>query len=195
MEWNETQLETKENGQNPDRRYCYVCEGKTDESKLKQLGCLFVVITGGKYIRKEILQFLKEVKKVREIVIITDPDGPGKQIEEKITEEVGPCLVAHAEKKKALYKGKVGIAEMDLENLKALLRPFIRHDLFVDENLSLEDEDFYELGLSGGTNAKAKREILMEKYHIPYSSSKNVEDALLMLGKSRLDIEEDLSDD
>ena len=33
-----------------ENRYLYVCEGKTDSEKLKKLGCLFVVETGGKYI-------------------------------------------------------------------------------------------------------------------------------------------------
>ena len=36
-----------------ENRYLYVCEGKTDSEKLKKLGCLFVVETGGKYIQKE----------------------------------------------------------------------------------------------------------------------------------------------
>lgn len=194
MERNETEVEAKENGMNPDRRYCYVCEGQHDESKLKALGCLFVVKTGGKYIRKEILYFLKEVRKYREIVLLADPDGPGREIEKKVTSAIGPCLIVHAKKSEAIHRGKVGIEEMKNDDLKELIRPFIRHDLFTDETLSLDDEDFFDLGLEG-KDSKVKRMKLVEKYHLPTTSSKAVEDALLMLGKTKSDIEGDLADE
>jgi ribonuclease M5 len=194
MELTETEIEAKENGVSPDRRYCYVCEGQHDESKLKSLGCLFVVKTGGKFIRHDILDFLKEVKKYREIVIITDPDGPGRQIENKIVSTIGSCLTIHAKKGEAIHNRKVGIEEMKLEDLKELIRPFIRHDIFADEHLSIDDEDFYDLGLEGA-GSKEKRMKLVEKYHIPTTSSKAVEDALLMLGKTRTDVEGDLADE
>lgn len=194
MELSETEIEKRENGQDDSKRYAYVIEGVTDEDKLKKLGCLFVIKTGGKYIRPEIMTFLEEVHKVRELVIITDPDGPGRDIENRIMKRVGPCLVAHAEKKKAIYNDKVGVAEMKKEDLKELLKPFIRHDLFCDERLSLEDDDFYDLGLVG-PGSKEKRMKLVNKYHLPYTSAKNVEDAMLMLAKTKEDILKDIQDD
>ena len=194
MEYDEIEIETRENGKNPDKRYAYVVEGMMDEDKLKKLGCLFVIKTGGKFIRKEIKEFIKEVSEVRELVLILDPDGPGKNIEKQIVNIVGPCLTIQIDKKDAIKKGKVGIAETNLEILKNHLRPFIRHDLFVDENLSLDDDDFYDLGLIG-PGGKQKRMKLVEKYHLPYTSAKNVEDAMLMLSKSKKEIIEDLEND
>lgn len=190
----ETSMESNEWIKNDNRRYCYVVEGAADENKLKSLGFVFVVKTGGKYIRKDILDFLELVSEYRTLVIVTDPDKPGREIERRIRERVGFALSVHAEKEKAIYNGKVGIAEMTAEDLKALLKNYMRHDLFVDENFSLEDEDFYDLGLEG-PGAKERRMILVNKYHIPYTSKKNVEDAMLMLGKTKYDIQEDLENE
>ncbi len=176
------------------RRYCYVIEGVTDEDKLKKIGCLFVVKTGGKYIRPDILSFLAEVHKVRELVLVTDPDGPGRGIAKHVQAKVGPCIEVHAEKEKAIYHDKVGIAEMKKEDLKSLLKPYITHDLFCDENLSLGEDDFIDLGLVG-SGSKEKRMKIVNKYHLPYTSAKNVEDACLMLGLNKHDIEEIIADE
>lgn len=194
MELTETEIETRENGRDSNKRYAYVVEGMMDEDRLKKLGCLFVIKTGGKFIRRDVMEFIKEVSKVRELVLLLDPDGPGRNIENQIVKQVGPCLTIHIDKSKAIKKNKVGVAETDMETLKNYLRPFIRHDLYVDENLSLEEEDMLDLGLIG-LNGKKKRMILVNKYHIPYTSGKNVEEALLMLSKGKNDILEDLEND
>ena len=183
MELTETEIETRENGRDSNKRYAYVVEGMMDEDRLKKLGCLFVIKTGGKFIRRDVMEFIKEVSKVRELVLLLDPDGPGRNIENQIVKQVGPCLTIHIDKSKAIKKNKVGVAETD-----------IRHDLYVDENLSLEEEDMLDLGLIG-PNGKKKRMILVNKYHIPYTSGKNVEEALLMLSKGKNDILEDLEND
>ena len=179
---------------NSDKRYAYIVEGVTDEDKLKKIGCVFVIKTGGKYIRPDIMEFIKEVAKVRPLVLLTDPDGPGRDIAKRIQDRVGSCLVVTAEKKDAIKNGKVGIAEMNMDNLKELLRPYVHHDLFVDENFSLEDDDFFDLGLVG-PGSKEKRMKLVKKYHIPFTSAKNVEEAMLMLSKGIEDIKEVIDND
>ncbi len=176
------------------RRYVYVVEGKSDEDKLKKAGCLFVIKTGGRYIRPEIIEFIKEVHKKRELVLVLDPDGPGRDIKAHIERATGTCLHADADIKEAKRHGKVGIAQMSLEAIKNLIKPFITHDLFIDENLSLEDDDLYDLGLYG-PGGKKERYKLINKYHIPYTSFKNVEDALLMLCVDKKQLIEDLKDD
>lgn len=176
----------------PGRRYLYVCEGITDEDRLKKLGCLFVLPTGGKFIRHEIIDFLKLAYAVRDLVLVLDPDGPGRQIRNRLLKEVGPSLVLEVEQKKAIKKDKVGIAQVAMGDLKEKLRPFVLHDILTDENLSLDDEDFYRLGLVG-PGSKEKREKLIGHYHIPFSSAKKVEDCLLMLSVSEKEIQEVLS--
>ncbi len=185
---------TKINELKSQRRYAYVVEGMTDEEKLKRIGCLFVIKTGGRYIRPEIIDFLKLIHQERELVLVLDPDGPGRDIKAHIERQVGPCLHADADINEAKAKGKVGIAQMQIEPLKKLLRSFITHDLYVDENLTLEEDDLFDLGLSG-PGSKEKRMRLVNKYHIPYTSSKSVEDALLMLCISKEQIIKDIQND
>ncbi len=187
-------MESKIEERHPDKRYLYVCEGITDEDKLKKLGCLFVIPTEGVFIRREILDFLDKCKDVRDIVLVLDPDGPGRKIASLVEGRIGPCLHINVPKKKAIKKGKVGVAEMDIQVLKDYLRAFVSHDLFTDERLSLEEEDFLDLGLVG-QGSKAKRMKLVEQYSIPYTSGKRVEDCLLMLSVGKSEIKEILTDD
>ena len=170
-------------------RYVYVCEGKTDSDKLKKLGCLFVVETNGKYIKKDIINFLKRVHQKREIVLVLDPDTPGMQIKQKLINELGTCLICKANQNKAKDKNnKIGIAQMKMEDLKEILAPFVKHDLFLDENLSLDDDAFIELGLIG-EGSRQKREKIIKYYDLPFTSTKKIIDALLMLSIKREDLE------
>ena len=91
-----------------------------------------------------------------------------------------------------IKKDKVGIAQMAMVDLKEKLRPFVLHDILTDENLSLDEEDFYKLGLVG-PGSKEKREKLIAHYHIPFTSAKKVEDCLLMLQINAKEIQEVLS--
>ena len=173
-----------------DNRYLYVCEGKTDLDKLKKLGCLFVVEVGGKYIPYEIINFLKEVHKVREIVLVLDPDSPGKEIKDRLRKELGSCLTCYISQKDAKDKNnKIGIAQAKMDVIKDALAPFIKHDLFIDENLSLGDYDYDALGLSGADSTR-KRELVKQAFKIPFTTNKKIEDALLMLSITKDQIEE-----
>lgn len=72
-----------------DRKYVYVVEGISDEDKLKKLGVEYIIKTGGKFIREDILLFLKEVYQKRNIILLTDPDGPGKNIASYVQKIIG----------------------------------------------------------------------------------------------------------
>ncbi len=175
-----------------DKKYIYIVEGNTDEDKLKKLGAKYIVKTGGKFIRPDILSFLNELKKRRELVLVTDPDGPGKQIAENIEKRIGKCLVLRADKKKAIYHGKVGIAEMKLDDIHSLLKDYLSRDEKIEENF-ISQEDFIELNLTG-PDGKRKRMALIQKYHMPFTSAKNVLDALNMLCLTKEDIRKELEE-
>lgn len=174
------------------RKYLYVVEGNTDEDKLKKIGAEFVVKTGGKFIRKDILQFLKEIHKTREIVLVTDPDGPGRLINDLVEKEIGLCIKIKADKKKAIKHDKVGIAEMKIEDIKLLLATYLKHDQEIVEKDYFSKDDFIDCQLFG-PNGKKRRIALIEKYHMPFSSAKNVLDAIRMLGLTKKEVEEVIS--
>ena len=172
-----------------DRHYLYVVEGITDEDKLKKLGCLYVLPTGGKYIRKDIMEFLKEADKVRPLALVLDPDGPGRQIEELLKKELKNISVVHADKRECIKKNKVGIAQMHMDDLKDIMKPYITHDLMSDDIPSFDDEDIIDLNITGA-DSKANKEKLIDKYHIPFKSSKKIIESLLILNVSKREIEE-----
>ncbi len=177
----------------PNRKYLYVVEGNSDEDRLKKLGVSYIIKTGGKFIRPEIPAFLAEVRKVRNIVLLFDPDGPGRQITKLIQNKVEGCIVLTADKKKAIYHNKVGIAEMKLEDIKELISSYLDHDNLIQEEALLTQEDFIDLGFVGA-GGKQRRMALIEKYHMPFTSGKNVLDALNMLCLSKEELEEELSE-
>lgn len=175
-----------------DKKYIYIVEGNTDEDRLKKLGVKYIVKTGGKFIRPEIFSFLNELHKIREIILVTDPDGPGRQIAENIEKRIGKCIVVHADKKKAIYHEKVGIAEMKLDDIASLLKDYLSHDEKIEENFISQD-DFIDLNLTG-PDGKRRRMALIQKYHMPFTSAKNVLEALNMLCLTKEDVKKELAE-
>lgn len=179
----------------PDKRFCYVVEGKDDENKLKKLNCEFVIKTNGVYIRNEIINYLKLVKKSRDIILVLDPDGPGRKIKEILDFKIGPSCLLEVDKKDAISfkKNKVGIAEVETNKLKDLLRPFILHDISIDENFSLEKDDLIDLNLTGYNSTSNKKKVI-DKYSLPYNSLKNIYEYLLILSVTKKDLQELLNE-
>jgi ribonuclease M5 len=175
------------------KKYLFVVEGNTDEDRLKKLGVTYIIKTGGKFIREDILLFLKEVHERRNVILLTDPDGPGRKIASYIEGIIGECIILKADKKKAIYHEKVGIAEMKLDDIHNLINDYLLHDKDIKEEV-LTNDDMIDLGLIG-PNGKKRRMVLIEKYHMPFTSGKNVLDALNMLSLSVEDIRKELEDE
>lgn len=165
-----------------DSLFLYVVEGNDDENKLRQLGVKHIVKTNGKFIRKEVISFLKLAQEKRDLILLLDPDGPGREITKKLTSCLENYIVVKAVKRETISKNKkkVGIGNMRIDNLKNLLDVFLIKDNEIDEKPSLSKEDFISLNLSLFENRKFK-EIIREKYSILYSSSKMIYQSLLIL--------------
>lgn len=174
----------------PYKRYCYVVEGKTDEDKLKKLGCEFVIKTNGKYIKSDIINFLIEVKKRRDLILVLDPDGPGREIRKILDSRIGESFYLDIDKKDAISykKSKVGVAEVDISKLKNMMKPFVLHDISIDDNFSLEEDDLIDY-LYKGEKTKVNKEKIISNYKIPYKTFKNIYECLLMLDVSKKDLE------
>lgn len=185
----------KDTNRFPDKRYCYVVEGKTDEDKLKKIGCEFVIKTGGKFIKQELISFLGEVKKKRDLILVLDPDGPGREIRDTLNKKIGESFYLEINKKDAISykKSKVGVAEVELTKLKGIMRQFILHDISIDDNFSLDEENLIDY-LYRGSKTKENKEKIIKTYAIPFKTFKNIYDALLMLDVSKNDLEELLNE-
>ena len=64
-----------------------VVEGKTDVQRLQNIIDADYVICNGSAISQETIDLIKELSKVRKVIILTDPDYPGTQIRNKISEQ------------------------------------------------------------------------------------------------------------
>lgn len=99
-------------------KYLYVVEGKTDLQKLKDLGLENIIITNGFLMVSQETKFIKHVLNRRKVIIITDPDGPGKRIANLILEKLNEkekesVIVVELDKKQSMKKGKVGLAQAE----------------------------------------------------------------------------------
>lgn len=99
-----------------------VVEGKSDvlflETFIKPVD---FIITNGSEISKETLNVIKEYSKKYKIIVLTDPDFPGKKIRNTINENIENCYNAFVSKEVSIKKNKVGVAESTKEEvLKSL---------------------------------------------------------------------------
>lgn len=169
-----------------ERIYAYVVEGVTDEDKLKKAGCKYVIKTGGLFIQSDILNLIRMTAKVRKLIIITDPDGPGLKIRELVKKELPKDSWIDCKVNKEIAKNtkKVGIAQMKMKDLVEVLTPYLDHDSSSKEVLPYQIYDLYSLHLTGD-NSKINKANLERNLNIHIPSSKTLCSYLNMLGLKR----------
>lgn len=172
-----------------DSLFLYVVEGNDDENKLRQLGIKHIVKTNGKFIRKEVISFLKLAEKKRDIILLLDPDGPGREITDRLISNIDNYIVVKADKKETISKNKkkVGIGNMKRDDLRNLIKEFIDKDEKINEKDSLSYDDFISLNLTGYESKKNKK-LIKERYSILYSSAKMIYQSLLILKVTKEEI-------
>lgn len=153
-----------------------VVEGTTDFTKIKQVGYKYCVKTCGFCVSRETISFLKTVANNRKIVLLFDPDGPGRNIAKKVKEQIPEAVILDPFKaSESKRHGKVGIAYISIDKLKEALKDF-PFDNNEEKTLSLLD--LQELGLAGN---KARRIRIANYYNISSSSLNSLLDSLNML--------------
>lgn len=163
-----------------------VVEGTSDKAFLSNfIDCEFV-LTGGSAISRETIDYLKEIGKQKQIVVLTDPDYPGQQIRSRIIEEVPEASHAFVRKEKSIKHGKVGVAESEKEEVLLALShivPGVCPDL---GNLTISD--LFDLGLSGYPDSVIKRKKVSDSLHVGEGNAKTFLKRINALGikKERL---------
>ena len=170
-----------------------VVEGKSDYTFLKSFLDADIIITNGSEISKETLDYIKKANEERGVIIFTDPDFPGTKIRNKIIEYIGNCKHAFVEKKKAIKKNKVGIAETSKEDVIEALENVVTFKEMEKENVSYSD--LLRLGLIGDKEAKSRREKVANYYHLGWCNGKSFYKRINMFNISLRDIEEVLNND
>lgn len=148
-----------------------VVEGKSDvlflETFIKPID---FIITYGSEISKETLNTIKEYSKQYKIVILTDPDYPGKKIRNTINENIENCYNAFVSKEVSIKKNKVGVAESTKEEvLKSLQNLHIFSKSLQNPTILLSD-----LACRGYLNINQKefRDYISKKYNFDIVNTK-----------------------
>jgi len=160
-----------------------VVEGRYDRNTLSQVVDALILETSGFGVFKdgEKLALLRSLASRRGLVVLTDSDGAGFVIRNFLKGAIPPEQVKHAyipdvpgkeRRKRAPGKeGKLGVEGMDPETLLEALRragaTFLDGDAPAPDRGGLTPADLYELGLSGGPDAAARRRGLLRGLGFP----------------------------
>ena len=156
-----------------------IVEGKYDKIKLSNILDAFIIETNGFAIFKDKskLSFIKKLAKERGIIILTASDHAGFMIRNYISSGVPkeqiknvyiPDIFGKEKRKDTPSKeGKLGVEGMTKEVILASLeKAGVSSTSSVCDN-PITTVDFYDLGLTGGANSKAKRKAVCKALDLP----------------------------
>lgn len=164
-----------------------VVEGITDQAFIQSFLDADIVTTNGSDVPCETILFLKEAAKKRAIVVLTDPDAPGKRIRDVLDKEIPGLLHAFVRKEFSIKKRKVGVAESTKEEILLALANVVPASK--GERGNLTSNDLFEMGLMGGSDSSALRKKLEDAFHIGKTNAKTLLKRLNALGLSREEVE------
>ena len=184
-----------------------VVEGRYDKNTLAQIVDAPILETAGFGIfqNREQMDLLRRVARERGLIVLTDSDGAGFVIRNRIKSAIPASQLKHAyipdipgkEKRKSApgKEGKLGVEGMSREILLEALR---RAGATMEEgdgssSKGITKQDLMELGLSGGENASLLRARLLKACRLPEHMSANAMLQALNLLYTREELEEILA--
>lgn len=168
-----------------------VVEGKTDRDLIESFLDADIITTNGSAVSRETIDFIKEARKVRDVVVLTDPDFPGKKIRDVLDANIPGLLHAYVPKEKCIKHHKVGVAESNKEVVLEALSHLIPSSSIASPSITYAD--LYDLGLVSGPASAARREILNKKLHLGFTNGKSLLKRVNALGLTRQDLEDALN--
>lgn len=169
----------------------FVVEGKNDSERFKKLGVPYIVRTDGTKVPRETINHLWALSLKHRIVALTDPDGPGRYISGLLEREILNITVLEIEKKFTTRKEKLGIENMPLPLLNAIITPYIGKEYISKSNVKFSD--LVSLNLSG-PGSKQRKLIIADKFNLLYGSLKNMYTQILLLDIKLIDLVEALNE-
>jgi ribonuclease M5 len=167
-----------------------VVEGKDDVSAVKAAVDAEVITTGGLGLGSKKLDLIKKASESRGVIILTDPDFPGKKIRNIVSENLSNVKHAYICRKDALKNGNVGVENASPEIIIQALKS-ARAVTFSEVNI-FSQNDLLMNGLSGHPNSSKKRELLGDFLMIGHCSGKQLLKRLNAYGISRDDFDKAL---
>lgn len=171
----------------------YVVEGQHDLARLKSVdSSLSVFVTHGMHFSNETTEQLKTLASSHTLILLLDPDGAGARIEARIRQTLPDVSAIYVPKSDAQREdGKIGIEHMTKAALKKALdqgaHPHVSHGTWTLDKL-------FDYGLVGVSKARINRQLIAEKYAIPYTNAKQFATTLNRFGITDTQVKEGLSD-
>lgn len=169
-----------------------VVEGTSDVAFLGSFLETEFVITNGSDVPRETIEYLKKIKEKKDIVVLTDPDYPGKRIRAILDEQIPGLLHAFVRKEKSIKHHKVGVAESTRGEVLMALSHIVPQESETPGTLTMSD--LQDLGLMGGDLASLKRKKLQESLCLGFGNAKTLLRRLNALAITKEEIEEVLTD-
>ena len=164
----------------PRVREVIVVEGRYDRNTLLQAVDAAVIETGGFAVfnDREKTAYLRRLAQTRGLILLTDPDGAGFVIRNRLKGAIPTGRVLHAyvpdvygkEKRKAhpSKEGKLGVEGVPEEVLlRALTEAGIGVDTVEQPSDPITKMDLFELGLSGREDSAQRRKQLSARLKLP----------------------------
>ena len=167
-----------------------VVEGASDVAFIRSFMDADIITTNGSDVPRETIEYIKEAIKTRDVVVLTDPDSPGKRIRDVLDQEIPGLYHAFVNKEDAIKKHKVGIAESSRDAVLAALEFAFKMDPSKKGELTMND--LFELGLSGGADSSQKRKIVSKVLHLGHGNAKTMLKRMNAIGVTKEQIEEAL---
>ena len=155
-----------------------VVEGKDDISAVKRAVDAEIISTSGLGLTEKTIDLIKKASENRGVIILTDPDFPGKKIRNMISSQIENCKHAFIPRDKANKKGNIGVENATPEAIREALANARAEVL--DRRTEFSNEDMLYYGLVGNDNASKIRSKLGDILGIGYCSAKQF---LKMLNK------------
>lgn len=148
-----------------------VVEGKSDTNLLKSINPNIITFeTSGLGLTDEKLDELKKLSKDYEIVIFTDPDGPGERIRKKINENISNCqnIFIPSRLAKDEKLNKVGVEHAKKE---IVLQALANVQIIKDQKEKYSIKDLMDWNIYA---SKQKRLVFCEKINISYGNNQKI---------------------
>lgn len=165
-----------------------VVEGKSDISAVKRAVDAQVISTSGLGINDKIINIIKKASKNKGIIILTDPDYPGKKIRYILASEIENCKHAFIPRDKANKGGDIGVENASVEAIREALKNARAEIAENRQEFTNKDMVYYEL--VGNENAAKRRGLIGDELGIGYCSAKQFLKRLNSFGIIREELEE-----
>lgn len=174
----------------PHYPFLIIVEGATDKAFLLSFLDAEIITTNGSEVSRGTIEYAKEAIKTRDVVVLSDPDSPGKRIRDVLDQNIPGLLHAFVPKEVSIRHHKVGVAESTVEAVLEALDNIHPGKTTKIGNLTMTD--FLELGLMGGQESSQKRDLVSKRFHLGFGNAKTLLQRANALGLTKKQIEEAL---